>query len=58
MVERVQGFEKMRILKAESPVAAAATDTLFPAFRTNRRDWDWNGTLNAAKRQINEMSRK
>ena len=58
LIEGIQDFEKMRILKAESPIAAAAIDTLLLAFRTNRRDWDWNGTLNVAKKQINAISRK
>lgn len=56
VIEGIQDFEKMRILRQE-PGKGEQLDALVAPFGTNKRDWDWNGTLNAARRAVNDMSR-
>lgn len=54
--EGIQDFEKMRILRQDAD-KAARIDALLPAFTSGTRDAGWNDRLNAAKREVNEMSR-
>ena len=56
VVEGIQDFEKMRILRAD-PALAAQIDALLPSFIDSARFDDWNRLLNEAKNAVNEMSR-
>jgi hypothetical protein len=56
MREGIQDFEKMRILKQE-PDKAERIDAFMKPFTSITRDEGWNERLNAAKNEINEMSR-
>ncbi len=57
LVEGVQDFEKMRILRAE-PGKGEIIEALLPPFKAGKRFAEWNTTLNAAKETLNELSRK
>ncbi len=71
LIEGVQDFEKMRILKAEQMDLMVRSDAvsrdkceklkgldgLAAPFGTNKRFDGWNDSLNEAKRMLNEMSR-
>ena len=55
LIEGIQDFEKMRILRREGK--GAAIDALLPPFTAGSRFEGWNKRLNDAKNAINEMSR-